>query len=299
MKTVLDMQSEKSMSNFSELLIENFKVSLETIINKTVTLESSEVAIYDNEEVLSNFENHIFVMISESSNELNGGILFEKSHITALTDLMMMGDGTGKDDIEDDDKDAIKELVTQLVSSLNVPFNEKFDATVSFSVDAVEIAENNLLDVFSADQFFSINSEIVFDDSKFPFRFFIEESFTFLLGDDNSDDADNFAQDFTFPDDDEPSVSSSSSENSNIDILLDVDIPVSVKIGSTRMFLKDIIALGPGNIVELEEYADEPVELTINDKVIARGEVVIVDGYFGLRIKEIVSRAERIQKLKD
>jgi flagellar motor switch protein FliN/FliY len=103
--------------------------------------------------------------------------------------------------------------------------------------------------------------------------------------------------DFSFPED--KSATSVMPEGTNIDMLLDVEIPVSVKIGSTRMFLKDVVALGPGNIVELEEYADEPVELTINNKVIARGEVVIVDGYFGLRIKEIVSRAERIEKLKD
>ena len=51
--------------------------------------------------------------------------------------------------------------------------------------------------------------------------------------------------------------------------------------------------------MELEQNADDPIELAINDKVIARGEVVIVDGYFGFRIKEIVSKAERIRKLKD
>ena len=67
----------------------------------------------------------------------------------------------------------------------------------------------------------------------------------------------------------------------------------------TKLFLKDILGLGPGNIVELEQNADDPIELAINDKVIARGEVVIVDGYFGFRIKEIVSKAERIRKLKD
>nr|WP_278252188.1 flagellar motor switch protein FliN [Deferrivibrio essentukiensis] len=82
-------------------------------------------------------------------------------------------------------------------------------------------------------------------------------------------------------------------------MLLDVEIPVSVRIGSTKMFLKDIVGIGPGNIIELDNYADEPIELLVNNKPIARGEVVIVDGFFGIRIKEIISREERLKKLRD
>lgn len=300
MKTVLDLQSEKAINSFAELLMENFKQSLETIINKTASLDIVDAAVYDADEVLSDFEDQSFVMLSEGSNELSGGLLFRNGDITALTDLMMMGDGEGKDDITDDDKDAIKELTTQLVSSINVPFNEQFDASVAFSVDAVESVESNLLDVFSSDQFFSININISFDEKIMPFRFLIEETFTFLLGGEIVGGDDSFGGGFDFPEEPAPVMPRpETADSGNIDMLLDVEIPISVKIGSTRMFLKDIIALGPGNIVELEEYADEPVELIINDKLIARGEVVIVDGYFGLRIKEIVSRAERIQKLKD
>lgn len=298
----MDLNSEKKIKEFSELLSENFKTSLATIINKEVSINIEDAATYDADEILTDFDNQSFVMISESSNELNGGILFKNTDITALTDLMMMGEGKGKENLDNEDKDAAKELIAQLVSSLNVPFNEKFSSTVSFSVDSVESVDNSLLDVFATQQFFGINLSIVFDSFNMPVRFFMEESFTFLLGSGLEDD-DSDGQDFVFPDDDEDDDISANNqkpvESGNINMLLDVDIPVSVRVGSTRMFLKDIVSLGPGNIVELEEYADEPVELIINDKVIARGEVVIVDGYFGFRVKEIVSRAERIQKLKD
>ena len=81
--------------------------------------------------------------------------------------------------------------------------------------------------------------------------------------------------------DDEPAESSGNTPK-NLDLLLDIDIPISVRMGSAKLFLKDILGLGPGNIVELEQNADDPIELAINDKVIARGEVVIVDGNFGL-----------------
>ena len=302
-KTLINLENEKSINDFSAILTDNFKSSLSTVINKEVNITLTDVANYDTDEILSDFKEQVFIMVSEQSNELNGGLLVKIQDATALVDFMMMGDGSAKDSIDDEDKDGIKELFTQMISSINVPVNETFDATVSFAVDGVELAVDNLLDMFSTDQFFAINAVISFDDFSIPFRFFIEESFTFLLGAGLSDasEADNLSQDFTFPDDDEEDMMSpvKTEVSGNIDMLLDVEIPVSVKIGSTRMFLKDIVALGPGNIVELEEYADEPVELTINNKVIARGEVVIVDGYFGLRIKEIVSREERLQKLKD
>ena len=295
----MNLNNEKPIKDFTELLSENFKSSLSTIINKDVSVNVKDAASYDSEEILKGFEEHAFVMISESSNELNGGILFKISDLTSLTDLMMMGDGNGKEELTDEDKDAAKELITQMVSSLNVPFNETFSSTVAFSVDSVENADSSLLDVFSSQQFFGVDIAISFDSFDIPVRFFMEESFTFLLGkgleEENADE-----QDFVFPEEEDDSVNAQSSpESGNINMLLDVDIPVSVRVGSTRMFLKDIVSLGPGNIVELEEYADEPVDLIINDKVIARGEVVIVDGYFGFRVKEIVSRAERIQKLKD
>jgi flagellar motor switch protein FliN/FliY len=298
----MNLNNEKAVKDFAELLSENFKSSLATIINKEVEINIEDAATYDSEDILDGFENQAFVMISENSNELNGGILLKITDITALADLMMMGSGESKESLEDDDKDAIKELFTQLVSSVNVPFNEKFSSTVSFVVDSVEIVDSSLLDVFSSQQFFGINLTVSFESFNIPVRFFMEESFTFLIGS-GLEDNESENQDFVFPEDDNEDMisgnTSCSHENSNIEMLLDVDIPVSVRVGSTRMFLKDIISLGPGNIVELEEYADEPVELIINDKVIARGEVVIVDGYFGFRVKEIVSRAERIQKLKD
>jgi len=83
----------------------------------------------------------------------------------------------------------------------------------------------------------------------------------------------------------------------NLDLLLDVELPVSVKFGSTQAPLRDVLKLSSGSIVELNRLANEPVEVLINDYVIARGEVVVVDGNYGIRITEVVSRQERIQSM--
>ena len=81
----------------------------------------------------------------------------------------------------------------------------------------------------------------------------------------------------------------------NSNLLLDVQMPVSVELGKTKMYIKDIIALGEGSIIELDKLAGEPVDLLVNNKLIARGEVVVIDENFGVRITDIISPMSRIK----
>jgi flagellar motor switch protein FliN len=83
----------------------------------------------------------------------------------------------------------------------------------------------------------------------------------------------------------------------SIDLLLDVELPVSVSFGRTQLALKDVIKLTTGSIVELNRSVSEPVEVIVNNCVIARGEVVVVEGNFGIRIKQVISRQERLRTL--
>lgn len=84
----------------------------------------------------------------------------------------------------------------------------------------------------------------------------------------------------------------------NLDMVLDIRLEATARLGRVEMALGDILNLGPGSIVEVGHLVDEPVELLIKDKVIARGDVVVVDEKFGLRITEIVSPRARIESLR-
>ncbi|MGL5354090.1 MAG: flagellar motor switch phosphatase FliY, partial [Clostridium sp.] len=84
----------------------------------------------------------------------------------------------------------------------------------------------------------------------------------------------------------------------NIDLILDVPLNVSVVLGRTKKSVKDILNLSTGSLIELEKLAEEPVEVLVNGKKIAYGEVVVVDENFGVRITNIVSGADRIKSLK-
>lgn len=84
----------------------------------------------------------------------------------------------------------------------------------------------------------------------------------------------------------------------NLDLLLDVDIPISVEVGRAQMSLDQILDLVPGSVVTLDKKAEEPVDLRVNGKLVARGEVVLVDDVYGIRITQIVDTSGRLESLR-
>lgn len=83
----------------------------------------------------------------------------------------------------------------------------------------------------------------------------------------------------------------------NIDLLLDVELPITVSFGETEMPLRDVLKLGVGSVIELDKSVNDPVTVIVNQKPIAQGEVVMVEGNYGVRILEVESTAERIRSL--
>ena len=86
-------------------------------------------------------------------------------------------------------------------------------------------------------------------------------------------------------------------KSGNLDIILDVPLEVSVELGRSRMVINDLLQLGRGSIVELTKLSEEPLDVLVNGKMIARGEVVVVNDKFAIRLTDIISPSERIQNL--
>jgi len=84
----------------------------------------------------------------------------------------------------------------------------------------------------------------------------------------------------------------------NLDFILDVPLQITVNLGHRKMLIKELLQLGQGSVVELEKLAGEPMDVLIGERLIARGEVVVVNEKFGVRLTDIVSTVERINQLK-
>ena len=93
-------------------------------------------------------------------------------------------------------------------------------------------------------------------------------------------------------------TNSPSSGMKNLDFILEVPLQVSVNIGSTKMLIKDLLQLGQGSIIELNKIAGEPMDILVNNRLIAKGEVVVVNDKFGIRLTDIMSPADRVEQLK-
>jgi flagellar motor switch protein FliN/FliY len=84
----------------------------------------------------------------------------------------------------------------------------------------------------------------------------------------------------------------------SLDFILDIPLTVTVELGRARMAIRELLQLSQGSVVELAKFAGEPLEVMVNEKLVARGEVVVVNEKFGIRLTDIISPIERIEQLK-
>ena len=113
----------------------------------------------------------------------------------------------------------------------------------------------------------------------------------------SDDDFDNGATGFS-PDDFTDSEGPVEGEVRNLDMVLDIPVTVTVEIGQGRIPIKSLLQLTQGSVVELDRLAGEPLDVLVNGTLIAQGEVVVVNDKYGVRLTDVISPAERLQRLK-
>lgn len=92
-------------------------------------------------------------------------------------------------------------------------------------------------------------------------------------------------------------ASESEQANKNLELILDIPLKVTVELGRTRMVVSELLNLGQGSVIELNKLAGEPMEVLVNNKLVARGEAVVVNEKFGVRLTDIISPSERVEQL--
>jgi flagellar motor switch protein FliN len=88
------------------------------------------------------------------------------------------------------------------------------------------------------------------------------------------------------------------SRPTNLDFILDIPLEITVQLGRTKMLIQDLLKLGQGSVIELEKLAGETLEILANQRLIAKGDVVVVNDKYGIRLTEVISPVERLEKLK-
>lgn len=96
----------------------------------------------------------------------------------------------------------------------------------------------------------------------------------------------------------ERKIASLEGSDRNLNLILDIPLKVTVELGRSKMVVSDLLNLGQGSVIELSKLAGEPLEVLVNDKLVARGEAVVVNEKFGVRLTDIISPTERVEQLK-
>ena len=86
-------------------------------------------------------------------------------------------------------------------------------------------------------------------------------------------------------------------QSPNLDFILDIPLEISVELGRTKIPISDLLQLGQGSVIELAKMTGEPLEILVNQRLVARGEVVVINDKFGVRLTDVISPAERVKQL--
>jgi len=238
---------------------------------------------------------------------------------TMLVDLMLGGDGTPSTELAGDSRDALAETFNQIMGSANQALSDLAGETLSISNVEIFSAEGGeaggLEEILGPAPFYDLPLETVQESLSTLIHVLIPDLLVQQikrkvgLGEAPPPPppapepmpaaAPRSSAPAPMPTAHPPSGGSrgSSVDTGNLDLLLDIELPLMVRMGQTEMQLGELLKLTPGSILELNRAADAPVELLVNSKLIAKGEVVVVDGNFAFRITEIESTDNRIRSL--
>jgi flagellar motor switch protein FliN/FliY len=207
---------------------------------------------------------------------------------TALGDLMLGGEGEEQSEMSEDDLDATKEIVSNIFGALATSISAQQEMPqLSFEIQNIsflaegEMALNDFYKLYTYDvSIASTTAAMIMAVDK-----------TFISNFEAIQEEDSTAVSCEKP-------QLSEEELKNISLIMDVELPVRVRIGTKTVLLKDVLNMDIGSIVELDQLANEPLDVLIGDKVIAKGEVIIVDGNFGVQIVEIDTPQNRLNQLR-
>ncbi len=287
------------MQDFIKIFIQEVVSTLEGLVGKAPSV-GLEKEVSNSEEAWGSLISTPYarVVISaiekeKSSIELLAPVVL----VTALSDLMLGGEGASKEEMDNDDLDAFKEMSSNIFGAIATSLkSQELLPKLNFTTINAEIAKElpkkedyAKMIVFSFKMEALQESQIILLTTAA-----FERQFEKTHQEEKEETTKSATEEIKTHD-----ASLENIEIRNISMLLDVKLNVKVRIGQKKMILKDVVSMDIGSVVELDQLVNDPLEILVDDKVIAKGEVVIVDGNFGIQITDIGTKKERLEQLKN
>ena len=332
------MISESLLSNVEmEALTELLNVSLggsssvlSSLFSEQTTVKAAELSIKQHDNLLKNTLSPFIVVLGEyTGGSINGIQILSISVDDVQTITELMDAGSEATNMRKQFQ-IVEEVIEQMFASVSQSMATVLEQEVTHSLSSMDLIETQDFPVSKLTNerwFVEADFQMVFDNKEtitlhlcIPVR--LAKQMVGILTESLDADDPEETQDMEFQSsnqsstttktkevDSAPNVqsvqfssfdetSSAQSEPNNLSMLLDIPLQVTVELGRTKRMVKEILAVSQGSIIELDKLAGEPVDILINNKLIAVGEVVVIDENFGVRVTDILSTADRISKLR-
>ena len=307
----------RSMEDINEFLSEALGAGvpiLGKLTENEVAISTIKSALKDSSAVLSGVSGKVITISQVIKGALNGELTFilQEAGALKLIERMLDQEETVLSEIS---LSTLGENFNQYLSAVYKWIERSYNRDITSDIPRVAIVENPIDIELSTKQSVEVPFNLVLDNMEIPVLLVLPVTISkeiinlTLKGsrEEYVEDASSVERKQGKQVNARPVQFSRLDENSgrmplgNIEILLDVSMQVTVELGRTKMRIREILGLGEGSIIELQKLAGEPVDILVNAKLIAKGEVVVIDEYFGVRITEIISPSEimNIMSIKD
>lgn len=329
----LTQQQADIIGEVGNISMSQAATALSKNLNHQVLITTPRVTCTDFETIIAESATPKVVTTVEFKAGLTGTnmLMMDTNDAAIIADLMMGGSGKVQNtELTELELSAVKEVMNQMIGSASTAmatmlgkmidihppqvavWSERQDADnapilkdetickIAFNLDVEGILHSEIMQIFSLDTVSSIEASMLSDQSEVVTGRAPEPAETTAGKTAASETAAAPEPQVAVqkPAFQELSNNDAAKANKNLDLIMDVPLDFSVVLGESKKTIKDILSLGTGSVVELDKMTDEPLEIYVNGKLIAEGEVVVINESFGIRITNILSQEQRIRNLR-
>jgi flagellar motor switch protein FliN/FliY len=277
-----------NLESFTAAFFQSTGSALTTLLNRQVTVEVAGVTPVSSRDLPAQVPAPWIVVRIDYHRGMTGThwILFPRASALAFAHAVLGEDSSDDDELRPEHEDAIREVVNQMLSATGPTLAPLLMRSISFAPVTLAAVDGvaDLPDDLGVEHVWLVQVRARGGEG---FR----AEWGLLV-------PDEFVSELRTIGGAPVAAIAEVAPPSKLDLILDVTLPVSVELGRARMQIQDILKLAPGSVIELDRSAGDPVELFINDRPIAKGEVVVIDENFGVRLTSIVTATERIKTLR-
>jgi len=303
-----DDKLNKDFLSMASALVGSAMDTLSLLVDREFKTEAGSASALSAEELDKLTSEHqiaIRVPVRKEPLEAEMCLLMTLADTTIIADLLKEGEGAPSDELSDELEKALQIALDQMIAGAEAGLKNSVGEAFSLGTPAIVnlTADNDALNDLKGGEIASAQLTMVCDNVVDSALFAVASADTLRqLLEEAAPDGVAAVSDGLAPAESESGAQAQAgaetADAENIDLILDVQLSVVARLGQVQMPISDVLALGPGAIIEVGHSVEEPVELFVNEKLIARGEVVVVDEKFGLKITEIVSPTDRVKSLR-